>query len=141
LAFSIFGGTRVDDELSYSPGTKAQFGGEVLVSTFEDYRHFCEMLLGKGSYRGRRILAEQSITTMASVVTQERLERGYNKDQDLGYSLWVLTEPALDGTGSPKGIYGWSGYHNTHFWFDNEKGIFGLFMTRTFILLGNPETV
>lgn len=41
--------STADDELSYAPGTKAQFGGEGLVSTFEDYRHFCEMLLGKGS--------------------------------------------------------------------------------------------
>ena len=31
---------------------------------------------------------------------------------------------------SSKGIYGWSGYHNTHFWIDNEKNLFGLFMTR-----------
>lgn len=124
--------STADDELAYSPGTKAQFGGEGLVSTFEDYRHFCEMLLGKGSYRGRRILTERSIATMTSVATQGRLIRGYNNGQDYGYSFWVLTEPALDGTGSPKGVYGWSGYHNTHFWIDYEKGLYGLFMTRTF---------
>jgi len=119
------------DELSYAPGTKAQFGGEGLVSTFDDYRRFCEMLLGRGAYRGTRILHEQSIDMMTSVVTEGRLMGGYNNGMDYGYSLFVLSEPALDGTGSPRGIFGWSGYHNTHFWIDYEKNIFGLFMTRT----------
>jgi CubicO group peptidase (beta-lactamase class C family) len=48
--------TNDHDELTYAPGTKAQLGGEGLVSTFGDYRHFCDMLLGKGMYRGKRIL-------------------------------------------------------------------------------------
>jgi CubicO group peptidase (beta-lactamase class C family) len=123
--------STADDELSYSPGTKAQFGGEGLVSTFEDYRHFCEMLIQKGNYRGRRILDERSLRMMTSVVTEGRLMRGYNNGQDYGYSLFILTEPVLDGTASSKGIFGWSGAHNTHFWIDYEKGIYGLFMTRT----------
>ncbi len=119
------------DELSYAPGTKAQFGGEGLVSTFDDYRRFCEMLLGRGTYRGRRILDERSIEMMTAVTTHGGLTRGYNNGQDFGYSLFILSEPALDGTGSSKGIFGWSGYHNTHFWIDYERNIYGLFMTRT----------
>ena len=126
---SVFSTTQ--DELSYEPGTKAQFGGEGLVSTFEDYRHFCEMLLGKGTYRGKRVLDERSIEMMTAVTTEGKLTRGYNNGHDYGYSLFILSEPALDGTGAPKGIFGWSGYHNTHFWIDYEKNIYGLFMTRT----------
>ena len=123
--------SNAHDELSYAPGTKAQFGGEGLVSTFQDYRRFCEMLLGRGTYRGTRILDEQSIEMMTAVTTEGELTRGYNRGLDFGYSLFVLSEPALDGTGSSKGIFGWSGYHNTHFWIDYEKNIYGLFMTRT----------
>jgi len=119
------------DELSYAPGTKAQFGGEGLVSTFDDYRRFCEMLLGRGTYRGTRILDERSIEMMTAVMTEGGLTRGYNNGMDYGFSLFVLSEPALDGTGSSRGIFGWSGYHNTHFWIDYEKNIYGLFMTRT----------
>ncbi len=119
------------DELSYVPGTKVQLGGDGLVSTFEDYRHFCEMLLGKGSYQGKRILSEQSIAMMTSVATQGRLVRGYSAGIDYGYSLYVLTEPVLSSGLAPKGIYGWVGYHNTDFWIDNETGLYGLFMTRT----------
>ena len=119
------------DELSYAPGTKAQFGGEGLVSTFDDYRRFCEMLLGRGTYRGTRILNEQSIEMMTTVMTEGGLTRGYDNGMGYGYSLFVLSEPALDGTGSSEGIFGWSGYHNTHFWIDYERNIYGLFMTRT----------
>ncbi len=126
---SVFSTT--DDELPYSPGTKVQLGGEGLVSTFDDYRRFCEMLLGKGVYRGRRILDEHSIRMMTSVTTQGGLMRGYDNGIDFGFSLWILAEPALDGTGTSKGSFGWSGYHNTHFWIDYEQGIYGLFMTRT----------
>lgn len=126
---SVFSTT--DDELSYAPGTKAQFGGEGLVSTFGDYRRFCEMLLGRGTYRGTKILDEHSIEIMTTVATETGLWRGYNDGMDYGYSLFVLTEPALDGTGSPSGIFGWSGYHNTYFWIDYENNIYGLFMTRT----------
>lgn len=123
--------STADDELPYTPGTKAQLGGEGLLSTFEDYRRFCEMLLGKGTYRGTRILGEKSIAQMTAVTTVGRLTNGYDNGQDFGYSFFILSEPALDGTGSPKGIFGWSGYHNTHFWIDYEKDIYGLFMTRT----------
>lgn len=126
---SIF--SRAHDELSYKPGTKVQLGGEGLVSTFQDYQKFCEMLLGKGVYQGIRILDEQSIEMMAAVVTEGGVTRGYDEGFDFGYSLFVLNKPVLDGTGSSKGIFGWSGYHNTHFWIDHEKNIYGLFMTRT----------
>jgi CubicO group peptidase (beta-lactamase class C family) len=49
---------------------------------------------------------------------------------DYGFSLFVLRDPVLDGTNSSKGIFGWAGYHNTHFWIDPEKKLYGLFMTR-----------
>jgi len=123
--------SNAHDELSYAPGTKVQLGGEGLVSTFGDYRRFCEMLLGRGVYRGKRVLDEQSIEMMVAVTTEGEVTRGYNDGFDYGYSLFVLSEPALDGTGSSKRIFGWSGYHNTHFWIDYDKNLYGLFMTRT----------
>ena len=36
-------------------------------------------------------------------------------------SMFVLDDPMVDGTGSTKGIYGWSGYHGTHFWIDPRR--------------------
>ena len=83
------------------------------------------MLLNGGSFEGKKIISQESINMMT---------KSYSKIEgdpfDYGFSLFVLKNPVLDGTNSSKGIYGWSGYHNTHFWIDPEKKLFGLFMTR-----------
>jgi CubicO group peptidase (beta-lactamase class C family) len=119
------------DELTYTPGTRVQLGGEGLVSTFADYRKFCEMLLAGGRFAGKALISESAFKRMTTTVTPPQISAGYNSGFGYAYSLFNLEEPLLDGTGSPKGIFGWSGYHNTHFWIDQTNGIYGLFMTRT----------
>ena len=119
------------DDLDYAPGTKKQLGGEGLVSTFSDYRKFCEMLLNGGQYNGQQIISKASLDLMTTTVTPPQLSSGYSSGFGYAYSVFNLVEPALDGTGSPAGIFGWSGAHNTHFWIDPTNGIYGLFMTRT----------
>ncbi|MED5314715.1 MAG: serine hydrolase domain-containing protein [Pseudomonadota bacterium] len=119
------------DELDYAPGTQKQLGGEGLVSTFSDYRKFCEMLLNGGQYNGQTILSKASLDLMTTTVTPPQLSGGYSSGFGYAYSVFNLVEPALDGTGSPEGIFCWSGYHNTHFWIDPTNGIYGLFKTRT----------
>ena len=119
------------DELTYALETKAQFGGEGLVGTFSDYRKFCEMLLAGGEYQGKRIISPKTFSLMTKAVSGTEISRGYDDGMAYAFSFFTLQEPMLDGTGSPKGIFGWSGYHNTHFWIDQTNGIFGLFMTRT----------
>ena len=122
---SIKGFTNTLDELSYDINNKAYFGGEGLVSTLDDYSNFCQMLLNGGAFEGKKIISQESINMMT---------KSYSKSEDdpfdYGFSLFILKDPVLDGTNSSKGIYGWSGYHNTHFWIDPEKKLFGLFMTR-----------
>ena len=122
---SLKGFTNDLDELTYDINNKAYFGGEGLVSTLDDYFNFCQMLLNGGSFEGEKIISQESINMMT---------KSYSKIEDdpfdYGFSFFVLRDPDLDGTNSSKGIYGWSGYHNTHFWIDPEKKLFGLFMTR-----------
>ena len=122
---SLKGFTNNLDELTYDINNKAYFGGEGLVSTLDDYSNFCQMLLNGGAFEGEKIISQESINMMT---------KSYSKIEgdpfDYGFSLFVLKDPVLDGTNSSKGIYGWSGYHNTHFWIDPEKKLFGLFMTR-----------
>ena len=119
------------DELDYIVNTKKQLGGEGLISSFRDYRRFCEMLLAGGDYKGKKILSDSSFELMTSIVTPNFLSRGFNNGLGIAYSFFVVEEPILDGTSTPKGSFGWSGYHNTHFWIDQKNNIFGLFMTRT----------
>ena len=47
------------------------------------------------------------------------------------FNFSVLENTELDGTGAPEGVYGWSGYHNTHFWIDPKNKMYGLFMSRS----------
>ena len=115
------------DELSYAPGTKVQLGGEGLVSTPEDYSHFAEMLVNDGVYKERRILSPAAIALIHMKHSDEELEEtGFWN----GFSYFHLAIPVKDGFLSPEGIFGWSGYHNTHFWIDQKNHLFGLFMTR-----------
>ena len=122
---SIKGFTNDLDALTYDINNKAYFGGEGLTSTMDDYANFCQMLLNGGTYKGHKVITQESIDMMTKSYT-----KGGNDPFDYGFSLFVLRDSDLDGTNSSKGIFGWSGYHNTHFWIDQEKNLYGLFMTR-----------
>ena len=129
---SLKGFTNFLDEMTYDVNNRAYFGGEGLVSTMRDYSKFCQMLLNNGELNGNKIIDRSSIDLM--VEKHSDLESdpflNINEGFHLGFSVFVLNDPEKDGTNSSEGIYGWSGYHNTHFWIDNEKNLFGLFMTR-----------
>ena len=131
---TIKGFTTELDELTYEESNSAYFGGEGLISTMNDYSNFCIMLLNGGIYNGKRIISEKSIGIMTAKYSSSYPEEEFADSSKLGFnygfSMFVLSDPAVDGTGSTKGIYGWSGYHGTHFWIDPEKEMFALFMSR-----------
>jgi CubicO group peptidase (beta-lactamase class C family) len=120
------GFTNDQDELSYDINNKAYFGGEGLVSTLNDFSNFCQMLLNGGTFKEQKIISQKSIDMM----TKSYSLNPYGDGFDQGFGLFVLKHPDIDGTNSPKGIFGWPGYHNTHFWIDPENNLFGIFMTR-----------
>jgi len=126
---SLKGFTSLLNELTYSPTSKAHFGGEGLVSTLGDYSRFCEMLVNGGEFRGKRILSEDSIAKMTQTSTPNFDPWGM-PGFDMGYSVFVCKDASLEGTKAPAGIFGWSGYHNTHFWIDQTTGMYAIFMSR-----------
>tara|TARA_B100001027_G_C16242039_1_gene319927 strand:- start:28 stop:1227 length:1200 start_codon:yes stop_codon:yes gene_type:complete len=131
---AIKGFTTELDELTYEESNAAYFGGEGLISTMNDYSNFCIMLLNGGIFKGKRVISEKSIGVMTKKYSSsypieefaDTSKLGFN----YGFSMFVLDDTVVDGTGSSKGIYGWSGYHGTHFWIDPTKKMFGLFMSR-----------
>ena len=131
---TIKGFTTELDELTYEESNSAYFGGEGLISTMNDYSNFCIMLLNGGIYKGKRIISEKSIGIMTAKYSSSYPEEEFADTSKLGFnygfSMFVLDDPMVDGTGSTKGIYGWSGYHGTHFWIDPEKEMFALFLSR-----------
>ena len=123
--------TANKDGLTYREETKMQYGGEGLVSTMSDYSKFCQMLVNNGNYNGNRIMKKSSIEKMTKPYTLENMNDGYYDGVDYAFSFFNFQEPILSGTNASKGIYGWSGAHNTHFWIDPKLKLFGLFMSRT----------
>ena len=49
---------------------------------------------------------------------------------DMGYSVFVMRDSSAEGNAAPQGIFGWSGYHNTHFWIDPSNQMYVLWMSR-----------
>lgn len=132
------------NELSYKKNNEAYFGGEGLVSTLGDYSNFCKMLLNGGSYNGEKIISQNSINLMTKKYSQSYPNEEFADTRKLGFyygfSLFVLENPEIDNTNSTKGIYGWSGYHNTHFWIDPEKQLFAIFLSRSRQGVSNIDT-
>ena len=132
------------NELSYKKNNEAYFGGEGLVSTLGDYSNFCKMLLNGGSYNGKKIISQNSINLMTKKYSQSYTNEEFADTRKLGFyygfSLFVLENPEIDNTNSTKGIYGWSGYHNTHFWIDPEKQLFAIFLSRSRQGISNIDT-
>ena len=132
------------NELSYKKNNEAYFGGEGLVSTLGDYSNFCKMLLNGGSYNGKKIISQNSINLMTKKYSQSYPNEEFADTRKLGFyygfSLFILENPEIDNTNSTKGIYGWSGYHNTHFWIDPEKQLFAIFLSRSRQGVSNIDT-
>ena len=126
---TLKGYTHLLDEMNYDPGSKAHFGGEGLVSCPADYARFCEMLTNDGVFRGERLISEDSIDAMTTVYS-ENIFPEMMRGMDMGFSVFVLRDPEAEGSRVPAGTFGWSGYHNTHFWIDQENKVYGVFMTR-----------
>ncbi|TLD70381.1 beta-lactamase family protein [Phragmitibacter flavus] len=51
--------------------------GGGLFSTAEDVAHFCQMILNNGTFRGQRLLSEESVSQMITRQTPETLKESY----------------------------------------------------------------
>lgn len=106
-----------------------------LLSTADDYARFLQMILGRGEWRGKRLLKEESVAEMTrnqlgSLVVEEQpgalpawsnaFPLGAGRDGfGLGFQVRMGDEP---GT-RPSGSLSWAGLENTHFWVDMKNGI------------------
>lgn len=127
---TLRGYTEILDELNYDPASRAHFGGEGLVSTLDDYARFAEMLLGRGEFRGTRILSEASIDRMVKVTSEDIADEIW-PGLDMGFSVFVISKDDADGHGTPAGSFGWFGYHSTQFWVDPSNDLFAVYLSRT----------
>ena len=88
-----------------------------LFSTAMDYARFCQMLLGNGSFQGKRILSEASVLTLRTPSTRD-LVTGFTSGNAWGVGVCVVRAPqGASGVLSP-GTYGHGGAFGTQAWID-----------------------
>ena len=122
-------GTSAEDELYYKPGSRLALGGEGLVSTITDYGRFCQMLVDRGKPLMQESTLEQMLgDRLGDIPGYGASKQGYAH----GLGFYVLEDTRKEGLGNPNGIFGWGGYHTTHFWIDPANQLYGIFMTRRY---------
>lgn len=129
---------RVDDRLVWvqEPPYKTQIYGDTgLLSTATDFIPFLQMLLGKGTFGGNRILSEASVNAMlsdqiapltveAQVSAMPTHSKTFPKEagQDsFGYGFQIRKNAEKDRRAPGSGS--WAGVFNTYFWVDPAQNI------------------
>ena len=99
------------------------------LSTTEDYLSFLTMILNKGSYGGKRILAEQSVNEMQINRVEADVKIDYSpaeaKGLGYGYGEWV----DMSEDGKPSGWATSPGLFGSFPWIENEKHYCAFLMT------------
>ncbi|MCM1182173.1 MAG: beta-lactamase family protein [Roseburia sp.] len=95
-------------------------GGAGLVSSIEDYKHFAQMLLNKGIYRGRRYLAQGTVAYMTNcslLPCQQEMMKGWDNLAGFTYGnlMRIMTNPSLGVINGSMGEYGWDGWLGPYF--------------------------
>jgi CubicO group peptidase (beta-lactamase class C family) len=101
-------------------------GGGGLVSTAYDYLRFCQMLLNKGQYDGKRLLSRKTVQLMSSDNLGTIPGMGPGGGFGLGFA--VSKAPGEAGMMGSPGEYNWGGAAGTRFWIDPQEELIGIFM-------------
>ena len=126
---------RVD----YGPRDRPPLGNGGLYSTGPDYARFCQMLLGRGTWQGKRFLSPAAFTALSTVQTGD-LPTGFfqtdgygqrGKNYGWGIGTCVLRTPH-DGVASmlSPGTFGHGGAWGTQAWVDPVRGVAYILMVQ-----------
>ena len=110
-------------------GEAVPHGGGGLFSTAGDYARFCQMLLGGGTFNGRRYLSPAAYQAMTTISTGD-LPTGYTKTKlsrvlSWGLGVAIVHAPAADGVSAElaPGSFGHPGAWGTAAWIDPVRGV------------------
>jgi CubicO group peptidase (beta-lactamase class C family) len=120
----------VADKAETSPfldGFEFLSGGGGLVSTMQDYANFCQMLIGGGEFKGKRILDDSTLELMfTDQLSGVAGEFGFG----LGFEISDVELGAGDARRSAS-VYRWGGYANTAFEVVPEANMVQIFMRQS----------
>jgi len=119
-ASNIYSEATISTEQTYAEGAIG------LNGPIEDYAKFCQMLLNKGEFNGRRILKPETIAEMTTVNRlPENNSGGKGFQFGLGFELYNELKkpaPAVSNT-----AYAWGGLYGTEYIIDPENDMIALF--------------
>lgn len=120
-------GTLVQSHVQARTSGNTVYGGTYgLFASTEDYLHFCQMILNKGSYKGKRILSEASVLEM----TKNHVGQLIGPSRGFGLGFGVLYDTEKDPSPANTGQIYWGGFFKTHFFIDPAEDLIVLFMTQ-----------
>lgn len=128
-------------DAEFQPGTLFESGGGGLLSTLNDYSRFAHMLANGGSFDGERILGAKTVEFMGMnhLLPQQIPTYNWEHLKGYGYGLGVrvMVNPALAGSNSSIGEFGWMGMAGTWVMIDPKEQLSAVYMHQ---LLPNFET-
>jgi CubicO group peptidase (beta-lactamase class C family) len=92
-------------------------GGAGLSSTIKDYATFLQMMLNKGEYNGKRLLARRTVELMTCNQIGD-LNLGRDK---FGLGFEITTASGQAKLGISEGSFAWGGYFSTTYWADPKE--------------------
>jgi CubicO group peptidase (beta-lactamase class C family) len=114
---------------------KWEGGGAGMSGTITDYARFAQMLLNRGSFEGRRILAPETIALMTSdhIGPETGIARGrdYWPGPTSGFGLGFAVRTSQPLPGWPLGEYRWDGVGGSFFFIDPNDDLFAILMVQT----------
>ncbi|MBC6443652.1 MAG: beta-lactamase family protein [Rhodobacteraceae bacterium] len=131
---------RCADAAQTSPfrATTCLSGGGGLVSTLDDYLCFIEMLRGKGTYKGERLLGAKTVDFMwrnhlaGDIASMGPSSFAEQPMEGVGFGLGgaVMLNPGRARTPGSVGDFSWGGIGSTFFWIDPFHALSVLLFTQ-----------
>ncbi len=129
---------------SFTEPPPFEAGGGGHVSTVDDFLAFGRMLLGKGEYRGRRIISEESVAAMVrdQITPEQKAVSPFfpNFWDTYGWGLGIAITTAPDDISSVPGRFGWWGGFGTTFFVDPKTETVALLFSQR-LMGGADDTV
>jgi len=97
-------------------------GGAGLSLTTKDYAIFLKMLLNKGEYNGKRLLARRTV----ELITSNQIGDLFVGKDKFGLGFEITTKEGQAQLGITEGSFAWGGYFATTYWADPKERLVGL---------------
>ena len=115
-------------------------GSGGVTSSAEDYLQFCQMLLNKGQWNGKRLLSRKTVELMTDNAIGNLNLANYMEGEEsrqslggYGFGLGVRVRRSTGASGwlGSVGDYGWAGAFGTYFWIDPKEELVGMVLMST----------